>query len=154
VEVVVVLGAQRRAHAHHELVTGHYGGQQVKAAGADPLGHRQRGRHHHRAGVRDRLALDIVHLDDVRQGAVDQRRHFHRAAFGQTQQRHLAGRLQARVFQKNASGIRADPGQGRTEPVQHQQAGGLDVGGGEAGLAPGQLPVGQALGEAGLKHGS
>ena len=153
-EVVVVLGAERGAHAHHDFITGHYSGQQVETTGFDTLGDGERRGDYNRRGVGHRLPLDVVHLNDVRQGTVNQRRDLRRSALGKTEHRCLTDWLQAGIVDKDLAGVGAKPSQRRAQPVQHQQACGVDVGGGEAGLPPPELPVRQALGEAGLKHGS
>ncbi len=71
--VLVVRAPHRRADARRDLVADDHRAQELRAVAPVRLRERQRRRDGRRARVVDAVAVDVVHLDGVRRGAVDQR---------------------------------------------------------------------------------
>ena len=74
VEHLVVRAAEELADADADLVAGDRGRQQLAAASAERLRHRQRRREHHRGRMEHRAVVHVVLLGEVRGRGVDHRR--------------------------------------------------------------------------------
>ncbi len=85
VKVVVVLRADGRAEADRDLEAGYDRGEQLSSVPPITSEGGQRGGDDDGAGMDDRDAVDIIHLDDVRKRAVRERRRLRRSAHGLTE---------------------------------------------------------------------
>ncbi len=108
----VMRGLHGQADARRDLVSHHNRAQQRRAVGAPRLCRGQGGPDHRAARVVDRVAEDVVELDRVRCGRIDQRRRPQRRA------------PQAGVDQGAAAGLVVQRGvqqRGRGQPAARQQ---------------------------------
>ena len=70
---LVVRTADGVADAADGFVAREHGFEEVAAIGAVLRGHRPGGGHDHAAGMRDGLAMQVIHLEDVRERAEQER---------------------------------------------------------------------------------
>ena len=128
VEDTVVRAAEEFANADARLVTGHRGQDQLAPALAQVLGGGQRGGEHHGSRMQHRAVVQVILLDQMRAGTVDQGGEIGRAGLTVDQNlRFAAGRphlLRIALEQRNRVGALA--GQGRGQPVEKQVFGAAD----------------------------
>ena len=136
VEHLVVRAAQELAHADADFVAGHAGGQELRAAGARGLRHRERRRKHHRRRVEHRAVVHVVLFGHVRGGGVGDGGQV--GAAGATLGDHLARTARTHMPRLRPHRLReardahhrprAVAGHGRAEPVDQQVLGEADHG--------------------------
>ncbi|MNU71772.1 hypothetical protein D3C71_612070 [compost metagenome] len=135
VEGAVVRPAQELADADAHLVARDHGRQQLRAAGAEALCHRQCGCDDHGGRVEHRAVVHVVLLHVVRGRRVDHRREQRRAGAprGEDLARPVGGAHHLREALDAAYRPRGAGREHRAEPVEHQVLGAAQHGRGDVG---------------------